>query len=251
MCSLTWLAIHGGVFVGFNRDERRTRAVARPPELLERGGVQALAPIDAEAGGTWIAANELGVTLALLNGYRFLSPDEGSAAAGAGTVWRSRGEWIPRLCDSGSAREALERLASFDLSQHRPFELVAFDPDGAARAASYDGVRLSTRELTVADRPFVSSSFDDAGARRERRATFDSLVGARGDVAAVEAFHRSHEPRRGAYSPCMHRDDAQTVSFTAVRVTASRVEMRYQPRSPCEEAEPMTLALRRRVVLPR
>ncbi len=65
----------------------------------------------------------------------------------------------------------------------------------------------------------------------------------------LERFHASHEPARGAYSPCMHREDAHTVSFTRVRVSARLVALATSPASPCRAAPSTRLELERRVAL--
>ena len=55
----------------FNRDESRRRGPAHPPQIMEPvGESKLLAPIDSDAGGTWLAANEHGLVLALLNLYQ-------------------------------------------------------------------------------------------------------------------------------------------------------------------------------------
>jgi hypothetical protein len=243
MCTLTWTREAEGYFVAFSRDERRTRAPGIGPRSFERGGVRAIAPFDGEAGGTWIAVNELGLTLALLNGERF----RGAESESAERDFATRGELVLHACDASGHDEVIARLASLELARFRPFEIVAFDARGAACAAAWDGRELRSRDLSDVDRPLVSSSFDDAGARAQRKRTFELQAGALASARELELFHASHEPSRGAYSPCMHRDDAHTVSFTRVRVDARRVEFAYQPQSPCAGKLALRLELPRRV----
>jgi len=243
MCTLTWRIGPEGYFVGFSRDERRTRALGLGPRAMLRGGVRALAPIDGEAGGSWICANELGCTLALLNGYRF----QPAGAPEADALARpSRGELVLALGDLPAAERLESRLRALDLERYRPFDLVAFDALGGARLASWSGAELVARALSDSDRPLVSSSLDDAGARRARAQLYQRSVGADASEAQLERFHRSHEPAQGAYSPCMHREEAHTVSFTRVRVGALSVELLYQPLSPCADAPVERAQLARR-----
>src|SRR5687768_2764715 len=98
MCTLTWLEQDDGYFVAFSRDERRSRAPGIGPKVFERAGVKWIAPIDAEAGGTWLAVNELGLTLALLNGYRFMD----ASSAGEAGKWTSRGELAVQSADAAN-----------------------------------------------------------------------------------------------------------------------------------------------------
>ena len=72
------------------------------------------------------------------------------------------------------------------------------------------------------------------------------MVGEAPEVADFLFFHRSHRPERGAHSPCMHRDDARTVSLTGVRVTASAISMTYADGPPCStELSPPLTQMRR------
>ena len=246
MCTLSFGLLPEGYFVAFSRDERRTRAAGLGPRAVSTHGLRALMPIDGEAGGTWIAVNELGCTLALLNGYRFQSADAPDAADS--TCWISRGKLIVDLCDAATLAEVAERTGALDLARFRPFELVAFDSEGRAALHSWNGMAVERRELTILDRPLVSSSFDDSGAREERRDLFARSVGAQGTEEDVLRFHSSHEPARGAYSPCMHREDAHTVSFTHVRVTARDIELTYRPAAPCLPGNAVRQRLVRRSV---
>ena len=89
MCSVSWARRAESLLVVMNRDERRDRAPARPPRRWRGNGEAFTAPVDGDAGGTWIAATDSGVVLALLNHYR---PDDSAAGlaseedAGVGSV---------------------------------------------------------------------------------------------------------------------------------------------------------------------
>jgi len=241
MCTLTRRTADGGYEVFFNRDERRTRRPALPPAEHRCGPVRYLAPVDADAGGTWLAVTENGTTLALENGRLQPAPEPPGG-------WRSRGSLIPWLADAPTPDEVLARLGSCDLSAFRPFLLAAFGPDGTNRVVAWrDGV-LAELEPVGAD-PLVSSSFDESGVREARIETFRELRGRAGSGGAEHhlAFHASHEPERGPRSPCMHRPEARTVSFSRVSVDPERVRFHYTGHSPCRGLDPAPpLALPRR-----
>ena len=55
------------------------------------------------------------------------------------------------------------------------------------------------------------------------------------DGEGLFAFHRSHAPARSAYSTCMHRADAETVSFSWIQVTHQETDFCYTPGAPCEK----------------
>ena len=235
MCTVSWLRRDEGYQLFSNRDEQRTRRRAAGPQTLLLGGVRALAPLDSESGGTWIAANEFGLSLCLLNG-----------SAGS-PIKLSRGLVIMSLIRAKCLPEAGERIASMDLSEFAPFSLLGLEPGSPPVLFQWDGSQLA--EIPGADRrmPLVSSSFDGMGVEVERRGTLERLrAESRGlRTGSLLAFHRSHEPARGAYSPCMHREDAETVSFTWVTVSASEVSLYYAPGAPCSSlaGESRTLPL--------
>ena len=222
MCTVTWLRQSDGYTLFSNRDEKRSRPPALLPALDQRNGVRFLAPVDPAFGGTWIACNELGVSLALLNGI----PGPRGAT--------SRGSLVLEIADAPSLAEVSERLESMDLTCFAAFTLVAIEPRRATLACTWDTRHLSIDHEAVP--PFASSSVDYAGVRTHRQREFSSLGEL--NVQKLRRFHASHV--------CMHREDAQTVSFTEIRVTPAAAELIYQPGAPCEHRALHSISLARR-----
>jgi len=223
MCTVSWLRQSTGYQLFCNRDEKRTRRPASGPQLLVRDGVRFLAPIDADFGGTWIAVNEFGLSLVLVN------------RAQASPAQLSRGMVVMNLITAPTAAEVRDNLTGIDLSDFAPFTLAGLEAGSPSALFNWTGHELVI--VPNADRymPLVSSSVDPAGADRERRAEFARLHAQSGGLrpGTLLAFHRSHHPLRGPLSPCMHRADAETVSFTWVTVTPSEVNLHYAPGAPC------------------
>lgn len=227
MCTVSWLREPAGYQVFFNRDERRTRAAGLPPQVGDHGGVRWLAPRDGDQLGTWIGANELGVTLGLLNRF------EESPARSTGGAFRSRGLLVTSLLDLGDLNALERRLRESDLSIYQPFTIASFAPGEAARLFAWNGSQLGKQDLAHAGLVLTSSGYDQAEASRIRRALFEEAQAEGGSAAeAFEALHRSHLPERGPFSICMHREEAATVSFTRVAVRPGSVEMTYVPGPP-------------------
>lgn len=239
MCTLTWIALERGYELYFNRDEKLTRAPGLPPRRFASAARAWIAPGDPDGGGTWIGVNDRGLTLALLNGYK--------RADDAARAWRSRGLLVQELLELADVPAFEARLRALDLNPYRSFTLFAVDPTCAARAATWDGSVLTFESHASAGAPLCSSSLDPTGAARARRELFASWrAQARSvDRALLARFHASHLPERGALSPCMHRADAQTQSFTRVRCDATSVELEYSPGAPCLELASTTLSLER------
>lgn len=250
MCTVSWRFQDGGYELFCNRDETRARALASPPRRCDQNGVAYLSPKDGDAGGTWVAANELGLAVCLLNRY----PDP------LGGTFTSRGWLVRELAEEGTVDEVLSRLlqledgAGQDRLGHdnlgpfyRPFTLLALQPEVPPLVVAWDGQRLLP-QVGAAVPPLSSSSFDPSGIGEIRRQLWLEILGSevpgrQPSTEGLMAFHRSHVPERGPLSPCMHRDDARTVSMTRVRVTRSAVEMAYADGPPCcvELSQPLTL----------
>lgn len=237
MCTVSWRHDSGGYEVFFNRDELRSRSAALPPRRIERDGLEILSPVDADAGGSWLTVNTYGVTIALLNRYGIKTP------AGSYASVRSRGQLVLDLAPAESQGQALERLRAVELGDYQPFTLLVLGIGSQPLMTASDGHRLEAPSRPEA--PLVSSSHDTAAATRARLDLWRRTVDLR-DASTLAAFHRSHWPERGAASPCMHRQDAKTVSSTHLQVTGDTIAMAYADGPPCTAAYGPPLVLERR-----
>jgi hypothetical protein len=222
MCTVTWIREDTGYQLFCNRDEKRTRKSAEPPRLSVRNGVRFLAPADGEFGGTWIATNEFGLTLCLLNG-------------GSGTGVRSRGLLVLDLTVLESIEAVLKGIRTCNLSAYAPFTLLAVEPGKLPAVIGWSGSRKGISRLEQRHFMLTSSSFDSDEVRHRRQKQYSQVTSAVCTPGLVEEFHRSHGEAPSAYSVCMHRPDAQTVSFSHVRVSQSRSEFRYIAGAPCSK----------------
>lgn len=224
MCTVSWTRRHDGYDLFFNRDERKTRAAELPPALARRAGVAFVAPWDGERGGTWLAANEFGITVALLNDYA------ATWRPAFGVESNSRGHIVTSCAMATSRAEVLRILRMQPLARTPAFRLAALSRDETPLVVSWaDGV---LRYEDGAAAPFLSSSsFATNEVVAYRRARFDAVANAapEGTLAELARLHYEHDRARGAHSVLMHRSDASTRSVTHVSVAAEGVQLRYQP----------------------
>lgn len=226
MCTLTWHTDDRGTRVFFNRDEQRTRLPALPPSLHLRNGVQWLAPVDPNAGGTWLAANDQGMAVAILNHY-----DAEHAKPSNRSEHRSRGQLVMDLADVRAPAEILARLSAMHLEQYRPFILVGLHASGRVGECRWDGSSLQVGGLTASDLPVTTSSFKTEEVLAARRAKFRALVGSGvAEDEQFEAYHKSRDPLGGPYSVTMTRADAMTVSYCRVDLGLQAIRYSYQDR---------------------
>jgi transport and Golgi organization protein 2 len=239
VCTVSWTPLAGGYALAMNRDERRTRAPANPPEYRVLGGVAVLLPRDGEAGGTWIAVNALGHTLALLNRWdespiAERGPDR-EPRAGPGP-FVSRGLLVLELAATPHRRAVDEALTRIPLVSYRPFTLVSLSPGELPWLFEWDGRGLERASVVAPGLVRASSGSDQAGAERERGKLFKEGAARPGGLTpeVLFALHRTHRPERGPLSICMHREEAVTVSLSLITVFPSLVRFRYVDGSPCE-----------------
>lgn len=247
MCTLSWL--HGsdrggdGYRLWFNRDELLIRGPELPPAVAETGAGRYIAPADSDQGGTWIAANDRGVTVALLNGYR-------ESRGPARSSYTSRGHLVRELATTHRREEFWRRLAPARMAQYRPFVIVYVAPQPPAVVARWDGLDLVVSHDGDAELPIVSSSFEQDAVQRARRALYELLVEGAGGRSAerLEAFQRHVGPHGpDAYTPSMRRTDAATRSQCIVDVDAREVRFVHVPGAPhATAARPAVVLARRR-----
>jgi len=226
MCTLTIIPTHAerpGFRLVTNRDELRTRPEAQPPRwrsFREDPRRRAIWPTDPAGGGTWVAANDAGLALSVLN----VNPREPVDPSSINGVV-SRGALIPALAHHARAYRAIEALQRFELERFMPFRLVVAERDEAAGglrviSARWDRYRLvfETRE----DEPvcFVSSGLGDHVVE-PRLGLFERMVRPDPTPEAQDAFHTHHWPERPEASVMMSRADARTVSVTRVEVKSA------------------------------
>lgn len=213
--------------VVFNRDERRHRLPGLPPRVVVAGHRRALTPIDADAGGSWIAVNDVGLIVALLN----LTGTSGEHVPEptSRVPRRSRGHIVPALAATSSIDEARRVMEATDITAYEPFRTVAFHRQQWFEAR-WTGHRFQTQRGPIG-RPLIwtSSSLGDDLVHGPRRALFDQLFVERPVSSDTQdAFHHHTWNDRPEVSVRMSRSDAQTVSITTIDLTPTDAHMEYE-----------------------
>ncbi len=238
MCTMSWFKTEDGYELFFNRDEHKTRRRADIPVLTTQSGVDVISPTDTDAGGTWVSVNHFGLSLCLLNHYekeqRIPHID-----------WISRGGIIRSLATHASLSVIEYTFAQIDLNEYKPFRLFALDAQGKSVFFTWDG-ETTTKEFDIVT-PRSSSSFEPEKVRAGRKQQFVSQgLHESTDRVFFLAFHCSHDPSASAYSVCMHRDDANSVSLSHIVVNKQEVTFAYADGAPCkaELSQPIGVPLR-------
>ena len=240
MCTLVayYRAIDGyPMVVGMNRDEMQSRPAVGPRAIA--GSPRVYAPLDREAGGTWLGVNEAGLFVAILNR---VSSWPGDAPAKP----RSRGLLCLDALGAPSASAARE-LVLREMSQPRynKFTLLLMDAASAFRI-HYDSSRqVGVTELAPGLHVLVNYELHDRAdteyqlwAHRkseQRRLGALELLGGASPATAEEAIARLKsifvDHSKGI---CQHGAGFATVSSSIVAVRGERPEtFLYAAGNPC------------------
>ena len=231
MCTVTFIARQRGYYLGMNRDEKLTRPIALPPRKTTIEGRAVLAPSE-PGGGTWIALNDQGATLALINWYSIAARVAGKAV--------SRGEVVNSVSPTSSSDFADTVLAGLPLDRINPFRLIGvFPATNEIVEWRWNLKQIFRKRHRWKSQQWISSGFDEPTAQRVRSKTFQRAgrQQSTGSLDWLRRLHRSHAPDAGPFSTCMHRADAITVSYTEISVAPSGAVMRYHAGPPCQDLE--------------
>jgi hypothetical protein len=212
-----------------NRDEKITRGAGVPPDIHEFDGTRAIYPGDGD-GGTWFAANEYGIALALLN-WNDIAP-HGIAAVKT----RSRGRVIPSLIDSRSLSDLHEVFGVSNFKGMMLFRLVGvFPSEHEIWEWRWDSTQLEFQVHGWESRHWFSSSLSDERAESLRGTACRNAEHEldAGSVSWLRRLHASHGDVPGPFSLCVHREDVKTLSYSEVMVTSGAVQMGHFRDSPC------------------
>jgi len=222
MCTVTVIAQPGLLRLVSNRDERRSRPVALPPASKSIGGIQFLAPTDPVSGGTWVACNNAGLAIALLN----ITP----ATPDARVPPRSRGDIVPSLVRYNSLDQVAGAASHIDPRLYAPFRLVVVQAGATDVLELAPAVGKSERSTLAVPRLFTSSGLGDAQVEGPRRELFDRVLAGgvtRDRRTRQDQFHAHRWPDRPELSVWMSRDDAWTVSRTVIEIRDQVIVMHY------------------------
>ena len=223
MCTLSFIPKESGYLVGMNRDEQIARARAHPPCIIGN----AIYPREPSTEGTWLAINSSGLTLALLN-----KNEDGPLPV----KLRSRGEFIPALISADSLAAVHRRLMEIGFKGVWPFRLIAISAEEREVCEWAWGTQLMQNYYEWEPRHWFSSGMSDNEANRIRGNVFERAW-RRSDAGSpqwLRELHRSHEPTQGAFSACVHRDDAATVSYSEISLERGEAIFRYTAGHPCQ-----------------
>ena len=172
--------------------------------------------------------NDAGVSFALVNWYSVPSRPVPEPI--------TRGIVVTRLLTVATPDDAAAGISRLPLASLQPFRAAGIFPEECVVLEwRWDGVGLGRVERPWSPCQWLSSGFDESTAQRIRGATFarHSADSEAGSAGWLRRLHASHEPSRGAFSTCVHREDAGTVSYTEIAWGEGTGTLRCAEGCPC------------------
>lgn len=266
MCSFSWQQFDDTLAVVFNRDESITRSTAHLPKHYTENGVQFIMPKDPDGDGSWIAANEFGFVIVLLNDY------QGQVKPPQSLL--SRGLLVRSLASCRNWQAIKQKVASWPLSQSQPFQLGVIAKQQQL-FWHYNGLSTDINPTVLPSALFSSGHPDVKNIVKLRHNLLqrnkvhnlaELLQLFKGhkpdllDVAQMRQLNRKYpindatddevkedvvlnDGKGSTYSICMHRDDARTQSLSSIELKSGVVEFTYWDGQPCQVDRPVTVLL--------
>ncbi|MBB1314443.1 NRDE family protein [Aliivibrio sp. SR45-2] len=227
MCTVSWFTTPTGYELFFNRDEQRSRSDALTPQVFQENNVDYIMPIDPVGGGSWISLNNHGISICLLNYYQGSTPPHNAL---------SRGLLIKELATCHHIDSIQHVLSKMDFSRFASFTLLIFHSTASNENNTVKGFRWDGQSFDsiTPSSPMISSSVDAKSVIKHRLSVYKELTDSGVNRQTLSTFHQHHHAKLGHRSPCMHRQDAQTVSFTHIIVDNENNTLRYFSGSPCQ-----------------
>jgi hypothetical protein len=228
MCTVSFFPNSRGFYVAMNRDESLRRPIAALPEVHVNDGRLSVYPSE-PTGGTWIGLNDSGLCLALINWYGVPAHPESQAI--------SRGMVVKTALAARNIDELHSALSLLPLNRLPPFRVIAisFQERWITEFRWDQNVLLSQRKQWKGNHWF-SSGLDESTAQAKRAEVCrqEWKKPDAGGLQWLRELHKSHLPEPGAFSICMHREDAATVSYTEIVIEDRLGVMRYHPGPLCD-----------------
>jgi hypothetical protein len=155
---------------------------------------------------------------------------------------------ILRVVGTTQPQDAGRILSESGLKDIRPFRLVGVYP--AKREVNewtWNGTVLHSHPHRWEANHWFSSGMSDQLATELRGDVFESgwKQNSAGAVEWLRQMHKSHLPERGAFSVCVHREDAATLSYTEIEIASLTVSMHYHDGAPCLDGPEHKLTISR------
>lgn len=206
------------LWIAANRDEFLSRPSSGPTRETHEG-ITILAPVDLQAGGTWIGANSAGLLVAITN--RAGTPPDKTRV--------SRGALVQRALRHSSLDAAAKEVSQLEAATHNPFHLILANSHSATLFIHH-GNHIAQQRLCQGVHVITERSFNTVSAQRELwlRQRLEAMDPSDGE--SVLQLLRSHHDPDPIANVCIHLPDLGygTRSSSVIDVIPSESQIRYR-----------------------
>lgn len=222
-----------------NRDEQRDREELAKINTLacSKTNTQLVYAVDKLSTGTWVAVNNHGVTLAILNRYQDTKLNHGNIFSNGNLnhgKTKSRGEIIPEALASGKVLKVIEHCKNIIAADYMPFDLLLFSQQ-ATWKFSWDSKHYQSIQLNN-QLPFLhsSSSVDTSLVIDKRTGYFESWLKDQSEIKAdniLDEIHLQHDVKNPSHSILMAREKTHTKSIVQIITSQNKIDYNYLPKA--------------------
>jgi hypothetical protein len=230
MCTVSFIPSGNSYYFTSSRDEWAGRPKAVFPRQYELNGYRMLYPKDPKGGGSWMAVNEKGNVIVLLNGAIKAHVPEPPYRKSRGLV----------VLDLLAAASALDAFEEYDFTGIEPFTIILFEHN-CLWSGKWDG-KMKWLESLSNSKPQIWSSVTLYSPElvRKRESWFKDWIEAHAHPGALDIirFHQKGGDGDQSYSIQMNREGKLfTNSIGIIRLSPEKASFRYLDLKSGETAE--------------
>jgi uncharacterized protein with NRDE domain len=220
MCTVSFIKSDEKYIFTSNRDEKIVRPSAIPPNNYFINNKKVLFPKDAHAGGTWIAIDENGNIIVLLNGALEKHQLKNSYRKSRGLI----------VLDLISAPSVIDSWESINLQEIEPFTLVVLDKNKLFQL-QWNEESKSIHELDkMKSHIWSSSTLYPKEIREERAKWFYDFINTDKQITYEDMyyFHSNTQEHDAENGLVINRNNQlKTVSISQAIIENNKVSFRY------------------------
>jgi len=234
MCTVSWIYNNGIIICTSNRDEHVSRARALEVVDQANGDRVITFPKDPRAGGTWIAHDNNGKMIVLLNGATVAHHSGANYSKSRGII----------LMDIFSSDNIIEKTESIDLKNIEPFTIIVFDASRLIEM-KWDGSNKIIHDIApTSNHSWSSVTLYDESIREFREEQFLSFTNKNEISAAqIESFHRRKNSDPTQTILINRKNGVRTFSITQIVIELGHTNMKHIPITHSELPELIELAI--------
>ena len=223
MCTLTFYPKGPQWLVTFNRDERKERPAAQPPQVYDSPQGQLWYPRDPQGGGTWFAVNitQNRISCLMNGGYVRHVPQP--------PYRRSRGLIVLEALTQPDLETWMQ---GFEGEGMEPFTLMNLDY-AHQRVEEYrwtGKVGVLTRHSARVPQIWASATLYEGRGLAWRRMAYQNLLAQHPELTPEQVwnFHLQPTHTLEGEGVCLQTPHGGTVSVTQAQISSSSLQLRYQ-----------------------